>query len=94
MDDSLREKLDARAQHQLSHGELKGPVEVLIRMDTRPTPQQQAELHAELHAAGCNVHFADENVVSGTVAEPANLAEVSRLGFVRQIEVSRPMFAR
>jgi hypothetical protein len=90
MDDSLREKLDARAQHQLSHGELKGPVEVLIRMDTGPTRRQQAELQA----AGCNMRFAAGNVVSGTVAEPANLAEVARLGFVRQIEVSRPMFAR
>jgi hypothetical protein len=90
MDDLLREKLDARAQHQLPRGELKGPVEVLIRTDAPPTPQQQAELQA----AGCNMRSAAGNVVSGTVAEPANLEEVARLPFVRKIEVSRPMYSQ
>jgi hypothetical protein len=46
MDDSLRQKLDARAQHQLPRAELKGLVEVFVRMDTPPTPQQPAKLRA------------------------------------------------
>ena len=90
MDESLKQKLDARAQHQLLRGELKGPVEVLIRTDAPPSPQQQAELRA----AGCDIRSAAGNVVSGSVTEPANLEDVSRLPFVRKIEVSRPMYGQ
>ena len=90
MDDSLQQKLDARARHQLARDELKGSIEVLIRTDAPPTPQQQAELSA----AGCNMRSAAGNVVSATVAQPSNLDQVARLPFVRRIEVSRPMYSQ
>jgi hypothetical protein len=90
MDDIIKQTLDARVQHQLARGELQGPVEVLILMDSPPTRQQQAELRA----TGCEMRSAAGNVFSGTVADPANLEQLARLPFVRKIEVSRPMFAR
>jgi hypothetical protein len=90
MEESLQQKLDARARYQLPRGQLKGPIELLIRTDTPPTPQQQAELEA----AGCHVRSTAGNVVSASVDEAASLEDVARLPFVRKIEVARAMFGQ
>lgn len=84
----LKTKLNARGRHQLEEGTFNGPIEVLIRTDKQPSPQQQKELQA----AGYSTRAAVGNVLSGAVTDAEDLEQVAQLPFVRKIELSSPMF--
>jgi hypothetical protein len=80
--------MDPRGRQELSRGTIKGSVEALIRTEGPVTQEQQTDLQA----AGFRTHFAIDNVLGGEVQDTDRLADVAELPFVREIELSRPMF--
>lgn len=88
MFNTLQKKINARGRHKLSQGMLKGEIEVMVRTEKPPSPEQQKELQE----AGCRTHFISGNVLSCNIADKSHLEEVAQLPFVSRIELSEPMF--
>jgi hypothetical protein len=88
MKDNLGKKLDARARYSLSKGELKGAVEVLLRLRRPPSAEEQAQLQQ----TGYRQRSLTGTISSGTIDDPAQLEGIAQLPFVSRIEVSRTTF--
>jgi hypothetical protein len=88
MKDNLGKKLDARTRHSLSKGDLKGAVEVLIRLRRPPS----AEEEAQLYQAGYRQRSLTGTISSGTIDDATQLESILQLPFVSRIEVSRTTF--
>lgn len=80
-------KISAVARRELRQGELRGPVEALLRTEDPPTQDQQQQLLD----AGWHTRSATAQVLAGT-AEAEQLEAICRLPFVRQVELSRPLY--
>ena len=81
-------KLDPRSRRRLATGSLEGTLEALLRTERPMTPSQEQELHD----AGWQARSKIGTVVSGTILDPDHIVAVARLPFVRQVEISQPMY--
>ena len=81
-------KLDPRSRRSLATGSLQGSVEALLRTE-RPITSSQEE---ELREAGWTCFSTIGNVASGKILDAEHVKVVAELPFVRQVELSQPLF--
>lgn len=83
----VQKKLNAWGRHLLDKGDLSGEVEVLVRTE-KPLSDPQRK---EMTAVGYRSRSIVGNVLSGII-DVKNLEKIAEFDFVRQIELSTPMF--
>jgi len=88
MANAIEEKLDAHGRRLLASGQLRGPLDIVLRTQSPITSEQESKIRN----AGCVLRSKLGNVLSGVVDDATRLAEIAQLPFVQQIELSRPMF--
>jgi hypothetical protein len=82
----LSKKCDARTRHALAQTSARQSVDLLVRLEDKPT---KADLKA-LQAVGCDVSAEIGNVVAATILAK-RLPELAELDFVRHIEFPRTL---
>jgi hypothetical protein len=80
-------KLDPRARSALEAGGAPEPMELVIGLSTPLTPDQLSELEA----AGLTPYSRTGTVISGRVDDLPALRRVVEAGFVRRVELARPL---
>jgi hypothetical protein len=80
-------KLDARGRQQIGKLDPDAEVEIFLRLESDPTPEQ---LDA-LQSTGCRLGSSAGNILTARVAV-ARLEELAGLPFVSSLQLSRELF--
>ncbi|MDJ0508708.1 MAG: hypothetical protein QNJ64_05585 [Crocosphaera sp.] len=89
MTNALKQKLDAKGRYRLRKRDFSDAIPILVRTATNPSSEQQERLNL----AGYHYRVVVDDVLSGYVDDLEHLEKLADLSFVRQIEVSAPLYA-
>ncbi|MGK7943766.1 MAG: hypothetical protein AB4058_04790 [Microcystaceae cyanobacterium] len=89
MTNALKRKLDAKGRYRLRKKQFGDGIPILVRTATNPSTEQQESLNL----AGYHYRVVVGDILSGYVEDIEHLEKLADLPFVRQIEVSAPLYA-
>ena len=84
----LKQKLDAKGRYRIRKEQITNPIRIMVRTERNLSKEQEIMIEE----AGYHYRILVDNLLTGHIANVEQLEKLAALPFVRQIEVSAPLY--